>query len=45
MGAACPAETADAPGRRDNSWAGGANGYNTGIANGTLCGDRQGNLP
>ena len=30
---------------KDNNWAGGANGYNTGIANGTLCGNRQGNLP
>lgn len=30
---------------KDNNWSGGANGYNTGIANGTLCGDRQGNLP
>jgi hypothetical protein len=29
---------------KDNSWAGGANGYNTGVANGTLCGNRQGNL-
>lgn len=25
--------------------AGGANGYQTGINNGTLCGQRQGNLP
>ncbi len=30
---------------KDNSLAGGANGYQTGINNGTLCGNRQGNLP
>ena len=30
---------------KDNNWAGGANGHNTGVANGTLCGNRQGNLP
>jgi hypothetical protein len=30
---------------KDNNWSGGANGHNTGIANGTLCGNRQGNLP
>jgi hypothetical protein len=29
---------------KDNSLAGGANGYQTGINNGTLCGNRQGNL-
>jgi hypothetical protein len=30
---------------KDNSLAGGANGYQTGINNSTLCGNRQGNLP
>ena len=29
---------------KDNNWAGGANGYNTGISNSSLCGNRQGNL-
>jgi hypothetical protein len=28
-----------------NNFAGGANGYETGINNSTLCGNRQGNLP
>ena len=28
-----------------NNMAGGANGYKTGIANATLCGQREGNLP
>lgn len=30
---------------KDYNLAGGANGYQTGINNGTLCGNRQGNLP
>jgi hypothetical protein len=30
---------------KDNNFAGGANGYQTGINNSTLCGNRQGNLP
>jgi hypothetical protein len=30
---------------KDNNLAGGANGYQTGINNSTLCGNRQGNLP
>lgn len=30
---------------KDNSLAGGANGYQTGINNSALCGNRQGNLP
>jgi hypothetical protein len=29
---------------KDNNLAGGANGYQTGINNATLCGNRQGNL-
>jgi hypothetical protein len=30
---------------KDNNLAGGANGYQTGINNSALCGNRQGNLP
>lgn len=30
---------------KDNNFAGGANGCQTGIDNSTLCGNRQGNLP
>ena len=30
---------------KDNNFAGGANGYQTGINNSTVCGNRQGNLP
>jgi len=30
---------------KDNNFAGGANGCQTGINNSTLCGNRQGNLP
>lgn len=30
---------------KDNNLSGGANGYQTGINNSTLCGNRQGNLP
>lgn len=30
---------------KDNSMAGGANGYRTGLNNAMLCGNRQGNLP
>ena len=30
---------------KDNNLAGGANGYQTGINNAVLCGNRQGNLP
>lgn len=30
---------------KDNNLAGGANGYQTGLNNSALCGNRQGNLP
>jgi hypothetical protein len=30
---------------KDNNLAGGANGYQTGLNNAGLCGNRQGNLP
>ena len=30
---------------KDNNLAGGANGYQTGLNNASLCGNRQGNLP
>lgn len=30
---------------KDNNLAGGANGYETGLNNSALCGNRQGNLP
>jgi hypothetical protein len=30
---------------RDNNFAGGANGHQTGINNSAVCGNRQGNLP
>jgi hypothetical protein len=30
---------------KDNSWAGGANGTQTGLNNSALCGNRQGDLP
>jgi hypothetical protein len=30
---------------KDNNLAGGANGYQTGLNNSLLCGNRQGNLP
>ena len=30
---------------KDNNLAGGANGHETGVANSSVCGNRQGNLP
>lgn len=30
---------------KDNNFAGGANGYQTGVNNSSICGNRQGNLP